>query len=202
VSWLAVLLSLASLCGSPAPVEVKSPAKKCTVAKHCTSAKSKPKKKSKPKTKPRKKPATSKPGSGTTPESTSPTRQAAPDATPVPVTAPKPGATPTPTPTPTPAPGVKYPSRTGVDLTDIREWAIRSSYRTLAAGTIDFNVNNLGEDEHNLSIRRAGTEYGGLDLAPSDSGTLTLTLGVGTYVLYCSLLGHEAAGMRSSVSVR
>jgi uncharacterized cupredoxin-like copper-binding protein len=89
-----------------------------------------------------------------------------------------------------------------VDLVELPEWGIKPSYRTLAAGRIDFNVNNLGEDDHNLSVRRGGTEYGRLELAPSDSGTLTLTLGVGTYVLYCSLLGHEASGMRSSVSVR
>ena len=63
----------------------------------------------------------------------------APKATPTPTATPKPGATATPTPTtppvatPTPAPPGTYPTRTNVDLTDIREWTVRPSYRILAA---------------------------------------------------------------------
>ena len=102
---------------------------------------------------------------------------------------------PTATPTPTPV----YPKRTGVDLD---EWVVRSSYRTLAAGTIDFNAANLGEDDHNLSVRGGGKEYGGIDLAPGDADTLKLTLSPGTYTLYCSLVGHEEQGMHTDISVR
>ncbi len=112
---------------------------------------------------------------------------------------PSPGATPgahghaTPTATPV------YPSRTGVDLD---EWVVRSSYRTLAAGVIDFNAANLGEDDHNLSMRGGATEYGRLDLAPGDADTLKVSLAPGTYTLYCSLPGHEEQGMRTDITVR
>ena len=73
-----------------------------------------------------------------------------------------PGATATPVPTATPAPPGTYPTRTNVDLD---EWFVRSSYRTLAAGPIEFNVNNRGEDDHNLAVRGGGREYGKLDVA-------------------------------------
>jgi hypothetical protein len=126
-----------------------------------------------------------------------PASQPAPQGAPAPTAAP--GAPAAPEPTETPAPPGTYPTRTGVDLS---EWRVRSSYRTLAAGRIDFNAANLGEDDHNLSVRGGGKEYGKLDLAPGDSGTLTLELGLGTYTLYCSLPDHEAAGMHTEISVK
>jgi uncharacterized cupredoxin-like copper-binding protein len=80
---------------------------------------------------------------------------------------------------------------------------VRPSYRTLAAGRIDFNVNNRGEDDHNLTVRDAGAkDLGKIDLAPAETGTLTLTLAAGTYTLYCSLPQHEDAGMKATISVR
>ena len=89
------------------------------------------------------------------------------------------------------------------DLTDIREWTVRPSYRILAAGPIDFNANNRGEDDHNLTVRDdKDRDLGELELAPGDVGTLTVTLGLGTYTLYCSLPDHEAAGMKATINVR
>lgn len=139
-----------------------------------------------------------KPGPGGNTPTTNPGTK--PEATPTP----KPGATPVPTPdpTPTPAPPGTYPTRTNVDLTDIREWSVRPSYRILAAGPIDFNVNNRGEDDHNLTVRDGTRDLGKIDLAPGDTGTLTVELGLGTYTLYCSLPTHEEAGMKATISVR
>ena len=51
-------------------------------------------------------------------------------------------------------------------------------------------------------MRGGGREYGKLDVAPGESDTLTLTLWLGSYTLYCSLPDHEAAGMRVDISVR
>jgi hypothetical protein len=185
VSWFAILLALASLGGAPAkPVSHKCKASKTVRAaqKHCK-VKQAPKAKVKPRSTPAPRPSA--PGEpGPSPQ---------PGAAPAP--APAPQATPTPTPAATPA----LPSRTGVDLD---EWIVRSSYRTLRAGSIDFNAANLGEDDHNLSIRGGGETYGPLDLAPGDADTLRVTLTPGTYTLYCSLLGHEEQGMRTEITVR
>jgi plastocyanin len=198
VSWLAILLSLASLGGSAGP-------SKAPVRKHCTKAAAAkhqckpPKPKSKPKT-PAKPIAKVKPredGQPTTPgaQNDAP-RSSEPRSTSTPT--PTPSATPAPSATATPDP-VKYPTRTSVDLT---EWEVRSSYGTLAAGRVVFNANNLGEDDHNLSVRSGSHEYGRYELAPGDSGSLVLQLAPGTYTLYCSLTGHEDQGMRTDISVR
>ena len=213
MNWLAVLLALASMGGSPAPPAKHHAKPKCTatVKKHCTKAKPKPKPKkpSAPVAKP-KEPGASEPDAPRD-DSRPTTRRSDPSATPTPTATPRPGATPTATPraTPTPAPTATatpiptatpvYPRRTAVDLV---EWDIRSSYLTLAAGQVAFNANNLGEDDHNLSVRGGGHEYGRLDLAPGEQATLALALPAGDYTLYCSLLGHEEAGMKLGISVR
>jgi plastocyanin len=195
VSWFAILLALASLGGAPSkPVTKKCKASKTvhTAQKNCK-VKKHPKAKVKPRATPTPTPKPGTPGSTRTPDS--PSSAPEPGATPTPT--PKPGSTPPPTPTPTATPA--YPSRTGVDLD---EWVVRSSYRTLRAGTIDFNAANLGEDDHNLSVRAGTKDFGRLDLAPGDADTLRLTLAPGTYTLYCSLQGHEEQGMHTDISVR
>jgi plastocyanin len=203
VSWLAILLTLASFGGNPAPGEVK-PRKQCTSAQKHKAAKAKdckPKKKTKGKSKkakPKKSPTTKAP-----PRTDPATGSPAPGAQPEPEAAPSPpvtpGATATPVPTATPAPPGTYSTRTNVDLD---EWFVRSSYRTLAAGPIEFNVNNRGEDDHNLAVRGGGREYGKIDVPPGESDMLTLNLWLGSYTLYCSLPDHEEAGMSVNINVR
>jgi Copper binding proteins, plastocyanin/azurin family len=107
---------------------------------------------------------------------------------------PTPTATPTPTPTATPPPS--YPSRTRVVL---KEWSVTSSYIVMKAGALEFNVDNLGEDDHNLSIKNRDDTVA---VPPGGSDTLTVTLAPGTYTLYCSLPGHEDAGMRTTLTVK
>lgn len=201
MNWLAVLLSLAALGGSATPGELQARKHCSKAAKHCKTVKPKPKKHPKAKVKPHTTPAPA----ATPGEGAPATHGSEPSATP----APKPGATATPTPsatatptataTPVATPPVTYPSRTGVDL---YEWNIRPSYRTLAAGRVVFSAANLGEDDHNLSVRSGGHDYGGLDLPPGDTAALVLQLSAGTYTLYCSLIGHEDAGMRTDITVR
>jgi hypothetical protein len=183
VKWLAILLALASLGGDPTPkAKKRCPAGQTLVKHHC---KKKPAKK---------KPAAPKPTTPSAPRTDKPA-DAQPTPSPDPAATPTPAQTPTATPTPTPV----YPRRTAVDLV---EWDIRSSYVTLAAGRVTFNTNNLGEDDHNLSVRGGGHEYGKIDLGPGDSGSLALDLAAGSYTLYCSLPEHETAGMRLVISVR
>ena len=207
MSWLAILLTLASLGGNPAPGEVK-PRKQCTSAQKQTQKQKaaqtkakdcKPKKKTKGKSKkakPKKSPTAkaqprNDPAPGGAPAQPEPDAPSSPPVTP--------GAPATPVPTATPAPPGTHPTRTNVDLD---EWFVRSSYRTLAAGPIEFNVNNKGEDDHNLAVRGGGREYGKLDVAPGQSDTMTLNLWLGSYTLYCSLPDHEAAGMSVNINVR
>ena len=116
---------------------------------------------------------------------------------------PAPGGGPAPAPAPTPAPP-RYPSRTSVDLTDddADGWRVTPAYRTLAAGTVEFNATNLGMDDHDFSVRRGDVVYTTVPLAPGESGTANVVLAPGVYALYCSLPTHEQLGMRTDVTIR
>ena len=209
MTWFAILLSIAGFGGNPT-LEVKP--RKCAAqtsigaaAYTSAAAKSCAKKKKKPTKQQPTKPGTDKPTTNPAPKPDSPSGggggNTKPEATPTP----KPGATATPTPTATPvgtATPNPWPTRTNVDLTDTTTWAVRPSYRILAAGKIDFNANNRGEDDHNLTVREGSRDLGKIDLAPGDTATLTVTLAAGSYTLYCSLPLHEEAGMSAVISVR
>jgi hypothetical protein len=86
-----------------------------------------------------------------------------------------------------------------------REFTLTVSRGSLPAGGVIAELVNRGEDGHDLRVRRAG---GGDRVAideirpgaVADSPAKLLTRGA--YVVYCSLPGHEAAGMRVALTVR
>jgi uncharacterized cupredoxin-like copper-binding protein len=70
-------------------------------------------------------------------------------------------------------------------------------------GTVSLAVANDGPTIHNITIRDdAGTVLGATkDLKEGESETLTADLPAGTYVLFCSLPGHESLGIKGSLTV-
>ncbi len=62
-----------------------------------------------------------------------------------------------------------------------------------------FNVKNAGQIAHDLAIR--GGPKTKL-IQPGGTATLTTTLEPGTYHLYCSVPGHEQAGMKIDITVK
>ena len=114
-----------------------------------------------------------------------------------PVTLPgQPAPTSTPAPAPTATPPPVYPSRTRVVLD---EWTVQSSYIVMKAGPLEVNVDNVGEDDHNLSIEGRDDSVA---VPPGESGQLNVTLAAGTYTLYCSLPEHADRGMRTTLTVK
>jgi uncharacterized cupredoxin-like copper-binding protein len=69
---------------------------------------------------------------------------------------------------------------------------------TLKAGRIRFEVKNDGKIEHDLAIKGgARTEL----IQPGGEAELVVTLKPGKYTFYCTVPGHEAAGMKIDVTV-
>ncbi|WP_027007042.1 plastocyanin/azurin family copper-binding protein [Conexibacter woesei] len=166
-------------------------------------AKSKTTKKPASSTPSAKRPAASTPGASTSAgTATTPAAAATPAApTPAvdPTTSPAVVAPPTTPPTSDPAPAPLTRLQTTA-----REWSLTLSRPTIAAGALSLQLVNAGEDAHDLHVRPAA---GGADLlsatttASGATTTISGSLLAGTYTLYCSLPGHEAAGMHATLTV-
>jgi plastocyanin len=85
-----------------------------------------------------------------------------------------------------------------------REYAIAVYRPTVRPGRLQLAVHNLGEDVHDLVVRRAGHTYGTLGtVKPGATSALRLTLRhPGRYTLVCTIADHAARGMRATLRVR
>jgi len=90
------------------------------------------------------------------------------------------------------------PQATTVEVSET-EFKIALPATQLKAGKITFDVKNDGQIPHDLAIKemRAKTKL----IPAGGTAELTVTLEPGTYELYCSVPGHEAAGMKLSITV-
>jgi plastocyanin len=95
------------------------------------------------------------------------------------------------------------PPATAVGIGE-REFSIAIYRPRVKPGRVKLNVRNLGEDVHDLVVRRAGRRVGGLAtvVKPGATATLRLTLRrTGRYTLVCTVADHEARGMRATLRV-
>jgi hypothetical protein len=131
----------------------------------------------------------------------SPSSPSAPVAPP----APPPPGTPAP-PAPPPLPPVPGSSpwflQVSTDDTDLDDMHLYLSRGTVGAGevTIEFN-NRAAQDPHNLRLRRGGASFGFDLVEKGEAAEKAFTLSAGTYTVFCSLAGHEAAGMKAQLLV-
>lgn len=121
----------------------------------------------------------------------------------VPATA-VPGDPPPTTTTAPPAPPgpTPLPSRTGVQLDETPAFSLIITRNPVAAGSVEITATNVGEDDHDLTVRDGDTVLAGTGLiAPQEAAATTVELAVGTYTLLCSLPGHEQGGMKATLRV-
>ena len=73
---------------------------------------------------------------------------------------------------------------------------------TVPAGTIAFNVENGGKEQHGFEIEGQGIEEKTQTLNRGDSATLTVNLKPGTYTVYCPVKDHAKKGMKTTITAR
>ncbi len=81
-------------------------------------------------------------------------------------------------------------------------WVLSRS--KVKSGAVTVELNNQGEDPHNLNLRREGDEGEPLQILETNSGELTAAsfdLPAGKYRLWCSLPEHEEKGMHTTLTV-
>lgn len=84
------------------------------------------------------------------------------------------------------------------------EWSYTLSRPQVPAGEVVIELNNMGEDPHNLSLQlEDGSEPPGkiATVGPSSQGTAKFALPAGTYRLWCDLDEHEERGMKATLIV-
>ena len=79
------------------------------------------------------------------------------------------------------------------------EFKITAATTSLKAGQVTFEVKNTGKIPHDLAIKQTGDKT--KLIQPGGSAKLTVTLKAGRYELYCTVPGHEAAGMKQNITV-
>jgi plastocyanin len=124
-----------------------------------------------------------------------------------PVAAPAPPTTPAPGPsaavTPAPPPLEPEPEANRVAV-KAQEYYYVLSRPKVKAGELTVELNNQGEDPHNLNLQRDGDDGEPLQIPETDSlqrNVASFALGPGTYRLWCSLPEHEEKGMHTTLVV-
>jgi plastocyanin len=108
------------------------------------------------------------------------------------------------TPTPEAPPGDEPTPEVGHLGVKAVEYSYTLSRPELSAGEVIVELNNQGEDPHNLVLEHEGTEDPKLEIPSTPSVTQAsaeFTLSPGTYRLYCSLYSHKSRGMVATLIV-
>jgi len=119
-----------------------------------------------------------------------------PDSSPIP----SPGLVPSEPPAPEPIPEAEA-NRLAVKSV---EYYFVLSRAKVKAGALTVELNNQGEDPHNLNIQREGDAGEPLQIAETDSlqrNVASFDLAPGSYRLWCSLPEHEEKGMQTTLVV-
>jgi plastocyanin len=72
---------------------------------------------------------------------------------------------------------------------------------TATAGTVTLSAVNPQSTMHDISIKGNGVDEKGNQVSDGGTSTVTATLEPGTYEYYCSVPGHEDAGMKGTLTV-
>jgi plastocyanin len=72
---------------------------------------------------------------------------------------------------------------------------------TATAGTVTLSAVNPQSTTHDISIKGNGVDEKGNQVSDGGTSTVTATLTPGTYEYYCSVPGHEDAGMKGTLTV-
>ena len=83
-----------------------------------------------------------------------------------------------------------------------KEFSITPSTAKAHTGKIDFLVNNDGTIIHNFAVSVDGKVVKSSDVKPGQKIPFTVTIDKpGDYTYFCAIPGHEAAGMKGTLTV-
>ena len=90
------------------------------------------------------------------------------------------------------------PAATKVQVSET-EFKITTDLTSFKAGQITFVAKNDGKIPHDLAVKETGDKT--KEIPPGGTAELKVNLKPGKYELYCTIPGHEAAGMKLTITV-
>lgn len=86
-----------------------------------------------------------------------------------------------------------------IDATD--GTAYSAKFATAKAGQVTFDMDNKSPIGHNIALKGVAGAAGKV-VPQGQTSTFTVTLKPGKYTFYCQVPGHEAAGMKGTLTVK
>jgi plastocyanin len=77
-----------------------------------------------------------------------------------------------------------------------------ASSASAKSGKVTLRMKNASSVPHDIAIRGAAANQVGAIVSGGGVSTVSATLAPGTYTFYCSVDGHEAAGMKGTITVK
>jgi uncharacterized cupredoxin-like copper-binding protein len=90
---------------------------------------------------------------------------------------------------------LENPADAGGDL------AFQKDSLTAPAGEVMLVMENPSSVEHNIAVKGDGVDEKGEVVGQGETSEVSVTLEAGEYEFYCSVPGHEAAGMKGTLTV-
>lgn len=93
---------------------------------------------------------------------------------------------------------------TGLRVSAAANGSLKYTKTTLSApaGRVTITMPNPSPLPHNIAIKGAGVSVKGKIVAKGGTSTVSVTLKKGRYTFYCSVPGHEGAGMKGTLTVK
>jgi plastocyanin len=77
-----------------------------------------------------------------------------------------------------------------------------ASSASASAGQVTINMKNASSVPHDIGVKGGGVNQVGQVVQNGGTSTINVTLKPGTYTFFCSVDGHEAAGMKGTLTVK
>jgi plastocyanin len=81
------------------------------------------------------------------------------------------------------------------------ELAFEKNELTAPAGLVTLVMENPAPVEHNIAVKGNGIDEKGPIVGEGGTSEISITLEPGEYTFYCSVPGHEAGGMKGTLTV-
>jgi plastocyanin len=99
-------------------------------------------------------------------------------------------------------PAVEKNGTLQIDADPTGQLKFLASSASAKAGKVTLRMKNASSVPHDIALTGAGVRQVGPVVSGGGVSTVSLTLKPGTYTFYCSVDGHEAAGMKGTLTVK